>query len=412
MTRRSSRIHETSSPASAPQKRANPATGSPAVRQSKRVKSNEGTPRSNTKSTPKKSEYFKEESDSQSDDDASQFEDEAEDASSDAAGESESVDIDVSSDDDDVKPNKKPSGRKGKELWRSNVKAGLGSGKQVIVKLPKPREAGNIAYRNDRIHPNTFLFLQDLAANNDRDWLKLHDVDFRQSEKDFDSFVDELTQKLIEKDDTIPELPVKDLKFRIYRDIRFSPDPTPYKPYFSAAWSRTGRKGPYAAYYVQVQPGSSFVGGGLWHPDAQPLALIRRDIDRKSHKLKRVLLNPNIRRDFLGKVADDERKAVKAFIEHNKDNILKTKPKGFDASNPNIDLLRLRNFVIGKKLGDQEVVGAKGLQNITNMLASMTPFIHYLNSVVMPDNSSSDDESQEEDGDEDEQVDSDEGDTS
>lgn len=88
----------------------------------------------------------------------------------------------------------------------------------------------------------------------------VHDPDFRASEKDFKSFIENLTQKLIEVDETIPELPPKDIIFRIYRDVRFSKDPTPYKPHFSAAWSRTGRKGPYAAYYIQIAPGRSFLG--------------------------------------------------------------------------------------------------------------------------------------------------------
>jgi uncharacterized protein (DUF2461 family) len=106
----------------------------------------------------------------------------------------------------------------------------------------------------------------------------VHDVDYRASLKDFSSFLECLTQKIIEVDDTIPELPVKDIVrctyefiivtlsdheqvFRIHRDVRFSKDQTPYKTAFSAAWSRTGRKGPYAAYYVQIKPnGGSVVG--------------------------------------------------------------------------------------------------------------------------------------------------------
>ncbi|KAJ9239255.1 hypothetical protein DTO166G5_2424 [Paecilomyces variotii] len=149
---------------------------------------------------------------------------------------------------------------KGKELWREGVRTGLGPGKQVFIKKPKARDPGNTPYQDQTIHPNTMLFLQDLKENNDRQWLKAHDADYRAAKKDWDSFVDSLTEKVIEKDETIPELPAKDLVFRIHRDIRFSNDPTPYKTHFSAAWSRTGRKGPYAAYYVHLQPGSCFVG--------------------------------------------------------------------------------------------------------------------------------------------------------
>jgi uncharacterized protein (TIGR02453 family) len=216
---------------------------------------------------------------------------------------------------------------RGKELWRPGVKADLAPGEEIYIQLPKARQPGKTPYTDDTIHPNTFLFLGDLAENNDRQWLKMHDADFRQSEKDFDAFIGSLTEKVIEHDGTIPELPPKDLKFRIYRDVRFSTDQTPYKTHFSAAWSRTGRKGPYAAYYVQVKPGGSFVGGGLWAPDATPLAQLRRDVDRKSHKLKAVLMNEQIRKHFFNGIGKNEKKAVEVFISHNSESMLKTKPK-------------------------------------------------------------------------------------
>ncbi|KAL8737931.1 MAG: hypothetical protein Q9190_008063 [Brigantiaea leucoxantha] len=91
--------------------------------------------------------------------------------------------------------------------------------------------------------------------------------------------------------------------------------------------SRTGRKGPYAAYYLQIKPSGCFLGGGLWHPEAQPLNLLRRNVDRKSHKLKAILMEPAMRKEFLGNVGKDERKAVKAFVAQNQENALKTKPK-------------------------------------------------------------------------------------
>ena len=224
--------------------------------------------------------------------------------------------------------------QKGQELWRPGVK--VSSEGAVFIPLPKARSAGSTPYKDTTIHPNTLAFLSDLRANNDREWLKVHDADYRQSKSDWDNFVSSLTEKIIEKDETIPELPPKDLTFRIYRDIRFSPDPTPYKTHFSAAWSRTGRKGPYAGYYVQVQPGGSFVGAGVWHPEAAPLALLRRDVDRRSERLKGVLKGEKLKAEFLGvkeskgkkgKVGGEEAECVRRFVEINQENALKTKPR-------------------------------------------------------------------------------------
>lgn len=329
-----------------------PFNGTAASRQSKRLKSSPITSNA-SKITPKKSPYFEHassssEPESEIEKEASGYEDEDDSASHVSSPPSSEIDEpesdDYASEDDKpkrvkkIKVIRKPStnststpasaaGKKGQELWRQGVKTHLEPGEAVYIALPKARSAGSTPYKPSTIHPNTFLFLADLRANNDREWLKMHDPDYRLSKKDFDEFVDCLTEKIIEKDETIPELPPKDLTFRIYRDIRFSPDPTPYKSHFSAAWSRTGRKGPYAGYYVQVQPGGSFVGAGVWHPEAAPMALMRRDIDRKSRKIKSVLVGPDLRKEFFGGIGPDEGKAVKAFIGMNMENMLKTKPR-------------------------------------------------------------------------------------
>ncbi|EDU48266.1 conserved hypothetical protein [Pyrenophora tritici-repentis Pt-1C-BFP] len=267
-----------------------------------------------------------------------------------------------------------------KELWKPGAK--LEPGTQLVIKKPKARDAGDTPYLDHTIHPNTMLFLKDLAANNDRQWLKLHDPDFRASFQDFTTFTEKVSEKIIEADETIPELPVKDVT------------------YFSAAWSRTGRKGPYAHYYIQVQPnGGSFVGGGFWQPDAATLAKLRRDIDRKPHKIKTMLRNAGIRKHFLGGVADDDKKVVKAFtnIPMNKSNALKRNPKGYDHDHKDIDLLRLRNFTVGRKLEDDKVVGTGGLSRIAELVLCLEPFITYLNSVVMPDEDTSGSSSGEDD---------------
>ncbi|KAL8910609.1 MAG: hypothetical protein Q9171_004103 [Xanthocarpia ochracea] len=395
-------------------------TLTPPARQSKRLKSSP-LAASTTKTTPKKSQYFTDstpsEPESEIEAEASGYEDE--DASVSAvlsppeSEDEEDEDDHVSSEEENRKLKRKAKKgqsakkavtngksvvedvvvaatakaiiQKGQELWRPGVKSDLAPGEEVFIKLPKARGDGGVKYKEGIIHPNTMLFLGDLKANNDREWLKMHDADYRQSKKDFDSFVEKMTDRMTEIDETIPELPPKDLTFRIYRDIRFSSDPTPYKTHFSVAWSRTGRKGPYAGYYLQIKPSGSFIGGGLWCPEAAPLAAMRRDIDRKSHKLKSVLLEPAMRKEFLGGISKDEKKAVQAFVGQNKENALKTKPKGYDAENPNISLLRLRNYTAGRKLSDEEVLGPKGPQRIAALMAALKPFITYLNSVVMPD---------------------------
>ncbi|KAH9885494.1 hypothetical protein F4778DRAFT_760504 [Xylariomycetidae sp. FL2044] len=279
------------------------------------------------------------------------------------------------------------------------------------IKLPKLRDTDGIEYEDTRLHKNTLLFLKDLKANNKRNWLKMHDPEYRRSLKDWESFVETLTDKIIEADSTIPELPLKDVIFRIYRDIRFSKDPTPYKPHYSAAWSRTGRKGPYACYYVHLEPGHCFVGGGLWHPDNEALAKLRASIDERPHRIRRVLADPVFRRTFLPKAKNGDKKSVlKAFADANKENALKTKPKGFHPDHRDIQLLKLRNYTVGTKLRDEDVIGDGAQEKIMEVVGAMVQFVTFLNSVVMPDpgdDSDSDEEANGE-GDDDEEVEEDE----
>ncbi|RYP75883.1 hypothetical protein DL771_002147 [Monosporascus sp. 5C6A] len=308
-------------------------------------------------------------------------------------------------------------------------------GRVTFIPLPQLRDTGGVDYEDARLHPNTLLFLRDLKANNKRSWLKMHYPEYRRSLKDWESFVKTLTERITEADDTIPELPLKDVIFRIYRDIRFTKDPTPYKAHYSAAWSRTGRKGPYACYYVHVEPGGrSMVGGGLWHPDNGALARLRASIDERPHRLRRVLLDPAFRRTFLpGAKAGDERSAIAAFAAANQENALKTRPKGFHPEHRDLELLKLRNFTVGKKIDDSVLTSEDAQDKIMAIITPMVPFvgplrlfgapnfmfgmadleqITFLNSVVMPDpnlDSDSDGEENDDEGDDDE-GDDDEGD--
>ncbi|KAF2098125.1 hypothetical protein NA57DRAFT_76920 [Rhizodiscina lignyota] len=420
MARRSQRQSTTSTPRSSSKRaRTEEQTLSAGAKRPKRHSST-----TNLKSTPTKSKYF--EPDSEEDDgeeaessveqeESGNEDEEANDAVS-ARSSEEELESEVSDEGEKPKKRGKPQVSKGKsvkasktasgkkELWMPGVKAGLGPGTQVVIKKPKARAAGDTPYSDETIHPNTMLFLKDLMANNNRQWMKMHDPDYRASLSDWNTYVECLTQRIIEADETVPELPVKDIVFRIYRDVRFSKDQTPYKTAFSGAWSRTGRKGPYAAYYVQCKPdGGSLIAGGLWMPEAAALAALRNDIDRRSHRLKAVLSDARLRKEFLNGVGTNEKKVVGAFCEQNSDSALKTKPKGYDPEHKDIELLRLRSFTIHKKLSDDEVLDTNSLARVSELISCLVPFITYLNSVVMPDQAEepgSDDENGEDEEDE------------
>ncbi|AEO64345.1 uncharacterized protein THITE_123729 [Thermothielavioides terrestris NRRL 8126] len=284
--------------------------------------------------------------------------------------------------------------------------------KVTFVPLPKLRDTGGVEYADDRLHPNTLAFLADLKANNKRSWLKAHDGEYRRALKDWETYVMALTERIIAADPTIPELPFKDVNFRIYRDIRFSNDPTPYKPHFSAAFSRTGRKGPYACYYVHVEPAGApcFVGGGLWHPGAAALARLRASIDERPRRWRRVLNEPAFREVFLGlrpagkrgagggrrAREDPAAAALAAFAERNQEGALKTRPKGFVPDHRDMQLLKLRNFTVSRKMDASVFMSPGGLDEVARVIRAMVGFVTHLNRIVMPDPGDDDDESDEE----------------
>ncbi|KAH6842781.1 hypothetical protein B0I37DRAFT_436556 [Chaetomium sp. MPI-CAGE-AT-0009] len=298
--------------------------------------------------------------------------------------------------------------------------------KVTFIPRVQLRDTNGIEYTDHTIHPNTLAFLRDLKANNKRTWLKAHDAEYRRALKDWESFVTTLTDKIIAADPTIPELPFKDVNFRIYRDIRFSNDPTPYKAHFSAAFSRTGRKGPYACYYVHMEPGACFVGGGLWHPDAQALHKLRASIDERPGRWRRVLNEARFRERFLGLGGDaadavagakrrgkgkgrkgvdgggggggeggGEEKALKAFADKNKEGALKTRPKGFNPEHRDMQLLKLKNFTVGTKISESLFTQAGAQSAIAQIMGDMVGFITHLNRIVMPDPGDDDDDEDE-----------------
>ncbi|EPE03536.1 hypothetical protein F503_06709 [Ophiostoma piceae UAMH 11346] len=228
--------------------------------------------------------------------------------------------------------------------------------KVTFIPNKKLHDLGGVDHVDETVHPVTMLFLKDLKANNRRNWLKENDGEFRRAQKDWLSFVDTFGSRLVtDVDETIPELPAKDIVFRIYRDIRFSKDPRPYKPHFSAAWSRTGKKGPYAHYYIHCEPGSSFVGAGMWHPDNEQLRLLRTSIDERPHRWRRVLVEDDkVRHTFFpaSTKKGDEKACIKAFAKINAENALKKKPLGYAADHRDIELLKLRNFHVHKRVPD------------------------------------------------------------
>ncbi|KAG5635843.1 hypothetical protein H0H81_009961 [Sphagnurus paluster] len=205
---------------------------------------------------------------------------------------------------------------------------------------------------------------------------------FRQAETEWKAFVEAFTDVLTEVDTQVPPLPPKDLIHRIYRDVRFSNDKTPYKRNFSASFSRSGRKGVFAG----LKPGGeSLIAAGSWCPGRTELANIRSpflnstNIQNSSARLRRVIAAPAFVQRF-GEpcpAKDGSRQNIFGMEDE-----LKVAPKGVDKSHPDIDLLKCRSFAVVHKFTDEEVLAEDFKENLVALVRVMRPFVHCLNDMM------------------------------
>lgn len=210
-------------------------------------------------------------------------------------------------------------------------------------------------------------FLKDLKQNNNREWFTENKPNFQRENEKFISFADQLLVEL-GKTDHIETPNGKKSVFRIYRDIRFSKDKTPYKTHFSGSFKRATEQ-LRGGYYYHIEPGNSFIGGGFWGPNAKDLLRIRKEIAADASELRTIINSKQFIKTFSS--LDGER--------------LRTAPRGFDKNHPDLDLLQLKQFIIHKKFSDKEVLDEKFPKKVINTFKAMRPFFDYMSSVLTTD---------------------------
>ncbi|MCG2611683.1 DUF2461 domain-containing protein [Flavobacterium sp. SM15] len=206
----------------------------------------------------------------------------------------------------------------------------------------------------------TLDFLIQLRNNNNREWFADNKKEFQKLEKDFKASAQELVTEL-SKSDSIDKIQM----FRIYRDVRFSKDKSPYKTNFGVALGRT-KPMLRGGYYLHIEPGGSFVGGGFWEPNAEDLNRIRKEFEMDDTEIRKIISDKNFVKIF-GTLQGDE---------------LKTAPKGFDKEHPAIDLIRKKQYLISRKFTDKEVMDKNFKEEVLNTFLAMRPFFDYMSEVL------------------------------
>ncbi|MBB2148315.1 DUF2461 domain-containing protein [Pedobacter gandavensis] len=218
-----------------------------------------------------------------------------------------------------------------------------------------------------QIRPSNLAFLNKLKDHNDRDWFNANKAEFLQEQDMVVGFAEALLQDL-NTHDVIETASGAKSVYRIYRDTRFSKDKTPYKTHWSGSFKRAG-KNRRGGYYFHIEPGNSFIGGGFWGPNASDLKLIREDLAFDPSPLRKILSTESFISSF-GSLKGEQ---------------LKTTPKGFDANDEAIDLLRYKQYLLLRKFSDEEVLSADFIKQVGQTFKNMRPFLDYMTEVLTTD---------------------------
>jgi uncharacterized protein (TIGR02453 family) len=221
--------------------------------------------------------------------------------------------------------------------------------------------------------PRLARYLAELAANNDKGWFEANRAEFQALREDFAAYVGRVIAGIAEWDASVRWVDPADCIYRIYRDVRFSRDKTPYKTTFSAVIHERGRRGGGPSYYFQVDHhGVLMAGGGVWMPEPERLALIREHVAEHPEWLQAILDAPDFRAAFGG-----------LWDGHT----LKRPPSGYAADAPMIGILRLKSFIVER---ERDVSSGRG--DVTPWLLetfrAMHPFLAWLGDAVTPRESS------------------------
>lgn len=207
-------------------------------------------------------------------------------------------------------------------------------------------------------------FLEKLKENNNREWFAQHKSEFDLIVQENKVFFNEVYAEL-QKHDSLDKIHI----FRIYKDVRFSKDKSPYKNNLGVSFSRTKpllRGG----YYCHIEPNNSFVGGGFWAPNNEDLLRIRKEFEMDTSEIEKITSD-----DTFGKY----------FGELKGEDAVKTAPKGFDKNLPAIDLIRKKQFVVMRSFSDEEVLSTNFQREVMATFLAMRPFFDYMSEVLTSD---------------------------
>lgn len=210
----------------------------------------------------------------------------------------------------------------------------------------------------------TLQFLRELSRNNNREWFNANKQRYEEARGEVIDLVDGLIETLGESDPDVLKTDAKKSLFRIYRDTRFSEDKTPYKTNFGAKLS-SGKNSP--MYYLHIEPGKSFLAGGLFRPDAATLKKIRPAIQERAEEFVDIISAEPFRQHFRG--LSTEQKLVRV-------------PTGFSKDSPVAEYLKLKSFIVRYPVSDEALLSDDATAHFARVYHLMQPLNNFLNGAL------------------------------
>ncbi|MGC6470224.1 MAG: DUF2461 domain-containing protein [Flavobacteriales bacterium] len=211
-----------------------------------------------------------------------------------------------------------------------------------------------------QLSPEIFSFLTQLEQNNHREWFEPNKTHFKTLESSVKLFGEVLKDQL-NRHDSIDRFKL----FRIYRDVRFSKDKTPYKTHFGLNWHRT-KPELRGGYYLHLSPKEIFLACGFWDPSPADLKRIRQELAVDGDEYRKIINAPAFKKVW-GELHGDA---------------IKTAPKGYAKDHPNIDLLRFKQHLFSVRYTQKEATSPAFLDRINNALQAVRPFVDYMSDVL------------------------------
>ncbi len=218
------------------------------------------------------------------------------------------------------------------------------------------------------IEKSTLKFLKDLSANNNRDWFQANKSSFDAAQDNVTAFAGYLIGEIGKFDDAVAAIDPKSCVFRIYRDVRFSKDKSPYKTNLGAYISPGGRKSMQPGYYLHVQPGHGFIVGGKHMPDGPETLKIRNAISTNTEEFLRIV----------------EKKSFHEVFGELHGERLKSSPKGFDADHRAVEYLKLKEFMAFAEMHDDKfITSAEFPKFLVGRMKEMYPLVAFLRKTLV-----------------------------